>query len=192
MRRLGSVWVVPVVILVVLVVVGIWYISAYNKAVRLEKAAESAWANVEAALQRRFDLVPNLVETVKGYATHEKELFENVAKARQAYTGAGTRDEKIQAANMLSGFLPRLLAIAEAYPELKASENFRDLQVALEGTENRINVARQRYNDAVRQLNTYAKEFFGRYFCRKAGVKPAPYFEATEKAKTEVPQVKFD
>jgi len=195
MKNFGKAWVVLIVILVVLLLVGLavfsWYISGYNRAINLEKATERAWADIDATLQRRLDLVPNLVNTVKGYATHEKELFENIAKSREKYFQADNRAGQIQASNELSGFLSRLLMLQENYPELKASENFRDLQVALEGTENRINVARTRYNQAAEQLNAYTKQFFGSFFCRRAGVKPVEYFEATERAKTEVPEVKF-
>jgi len=195
MKNFGKVWVVLIVILAVLLLVGLgifsWYIKGYNRAVNLEKATERAWADIDAALQRRLDLVPNLVNTVKGYATHEKELFENIAKSREKYFQADSRAGQIEASNELSGFLSRLLMLQENYPELKASENFRDLQVALEGTENRINVARTRYNQAAEQLNAYAKQFFGSFFCRRAGVEPVEYFEATERAKTEVPEVKF-
>jgi LemA protein len=195
MKNFGKAWVVLIVILAVLLLVGLgifsWYIKGYNRAVNLEKATERAWADIDATLQRRLDLVPNLVNTVKGYATHEKELFENIAKSREKYFQADSRAGQIQASNELSGFLSRLLMLQENYPELKASENFRDLQVALEGTENRINVARTRYNQAAEQLNAYTKQFFGSFFCRRAGVKPVEYFEATERAKTEVPEVKF-
>jgi LemA protein len=195
MKNFGKAWVVLIVILAVLLLVGLgifsWYIKGYNRAVNLEKATERAWADIDATLQRRLDLVPNLVNTVKGYATHEKELFENIAKSREKYFQADSRAGQIQASNELSGFLSRLLMLQENYPELKASENFRDLQVALEGTENRINVARTRYNQAAEQLNAYAKQFFGSFFCRRAGVEPVEYFEATERAKTEVPEVKF-
>jgi LemA protein len=195
MKAFGKIWIVLVVILVVILLFGLgifrWYIGGYNRAVNLEQGAEKAWADIDAALQRRLDLVPNLVNTVKGYATHEKELFENIAKSREKYFQADNRASKIEASNELSGFLSRLLMLQERYPELKASENFRDLQVALEGTENRINVARTRYNQAAEALNSYTKQFFGSFFCRRAGVEPVEYFEATEKAKTEVPEVKF-
>lgn len=195
MRYFGKAWVALVAVLAVLLILGLavlgWYIGGYNKAVRLEQAAEKAWADIDAALQRRLDLVPNLVNTVKGYATHERELFENIAKSREKYFQADTRAGKIEASNELSGFLSRLLMLQERYPDLKASENFRDLQVALEGTENRINVARTRYNAAAQQLNSYAKEFFGSFFCKRAGVESVEYFEATERARTEVPDVKF-
>ena len=195
MKYFGKVWIVVVIILVALLLVGLgvfsWYINGYNRAVNLEKATERAWADIDAALQRRLDLVPNLVSTVKGYATHEKELFENIAKSREKYFQADSRAGKIEATNELSGFLSRLIMLQENYPQLKASDNFRDLQVALEGTENRINVARTRYNQAAEALNAYAKQFFGSFFCSRAGVKPVEYFEATERAKTEVPEVKF-
>jgi LemA protein len=181
--------------LVVILVIGFgifgWYINGYNKAVNLEQGAENAWANIDAALQRRLDLVPNLVETVKGYASHEKELFENIAKSREKYFQADSRAGKIEASNELTGFLSRLLMLQENYPQLKASDNFRDLQVALEGTENRIAVARTRYNEAAKLLNSYSKEFFGSFFCKRAGVKPVEYFEATKQARTEVPKVEF-
>ena len=195
MRNLGKAWVVLVVILAVIVVFGIgifkWYIAGYNKAVRLDEAAKTAWSNVDAVLQRRLDLVPNLVETVKGYASHEKELFENIAKSREKYFQADTIGGKIEASNELSGLLSRLLMLQENYPQLRASENFRDLQIALEGTENRIAVARTRYNEAAKTLNAYAREFFGSFFCRRAAVKKVEYFEATDQAKTEVPKVAF-
>ena len=195
MKYFGKSWVVLIIVLAVLLLVGLgifrWYIGGYNKAVNLEQGAEQAWADIDAALQRRLELIPNLVNTVKGYATHEKELFENIANARTKYFNAGDRAGKIEASNQLSGFLSRLLMLQERYPELKASENFRDLQVALEGTENRINVARVRYNDAAKQLNAYSRQFFGAFFCKKAGVEPVEYFEATEQARTEVPKVEF-
>jgi len=195
MRNFGKTWVVLIAILIVILLVALgvfrWYVSGYNKAVNLEQGAEKGWADIDAALQRRLDLVPNLVSTVKGYAEHEKELFENIAKSREKYFQAGNRAGKIEASNELSGFLSRLLMLQENYPELKASENFRDLQSQLEGTENRINVARTRYNEAAKLLNSYTRQFFGSFFCKRAGVEKVDYFEATEQAKTEVPKVEF-
>lgn len=195
MRNFGKAWVVLVGVLIVLLLIGVgifsWYIGGYNKAVSLEQGAEKAWADIDTTLQRRLDLIPNLVETVKGYATHEKELFENIAKSREKYFQAGSRAGKIEATNQMSGFLSRLLMLQENYPQLKANENFRDLQVALEGTENRINVARTRYNEAARQLNTFYRQLFGSFFCKRAGVEKVEYFEASEQAKTEVPKVEF-
>lgn len=192
MRNYGKVWIgVTVAVLGLLLLFGLLYLRGYNKAVNLEQYAEKAWADIDAALQRRLDLVPNLVNTVKGYAEHEKELFESIAKSREKYFQAGNRGDKIEASNEMTGFLSRLLMLQERYPDLKANENFRDLQVALEGTENRINVARTRYNEAARQLNTYARQLFGSFFCKRAGVEKVDYFEATEQAKTEVPKVEF-
>ncbi len=195
MRDFGKAWVVLVIALAVILIIGLgilgWYIGGYNRAVNLEQGAENAWANIDAALQRRLDLVPNLVETVKGYASHEKDLFENIAKSREKYFQADSRAGKIEASNELSGFLSRLLMLQENYTQLRASDNFRDLQVALEGTENRIAVARTRYNEAAKLLNSYSRQFFGSFFCRRAGVEPVEYFEATGQAKTEVPEVKF-
>ena len=195
MRNDGKVWVVLVGVLVVLLLIGLmifgWYRGGYNKAVNLEEGAKTAWSNVDAQLQRRLELVPNRVSTVKGYASHEKELFENIAKSREKYFQSGSRAEQIEASNEMTGFISRLLFLTEAYPELKASENFLALQSQLEGTENRIAVARTRYNDAAKQLNSYKRQFFGRYFCRWAGVEAVDYFEASEQAKTEVPKVEF-
>jgi LemA protein len=195
MRNFGKIWIVLVAVLIVVLLIGLgvfrWYIGGYNKAVNLKEGADKAWADIDSALQRRLDLIPNLVSTVKGYAEHEKELFENIAKSREKYFQAGNRTEKIEASNQLTGFLSRLLMLQERYPDLKANQNFLDLQVALEGTENRINVARTRYNEAARQLNSYSRQFFGSFFCKRAGVEKADYFEATEQAKTEVPKVEF-
>lgn len=198
MRNSAKIWVVLVIILVAILVIGLgifrWYIGGYNKAIRLEEATRTAWGNVETTLQRRFDLIPNLVNTVKGYAEHEEEIFTSIAKSREKYFQAkqgGNRAGQIEAAGQLSGLLSRLLMLQENYPQLRASDNFRDLQTQLEGTENRINVARTRYNEAAKQLNSYTREFFGSFFCQRAGVKPVEYFEAGQQAKTDVPKVEF-
>ncbi|MGB2866502.1 MAG: LemA family protein [Sedimentisphaerales bacterium] len=195
MRNFGKTWIILIAILIVILLVALgvfrWYVSGYNKAVNLEQGAEKGWADIDAALQRRLDLVPNLVSTVKGYAEHEKELFENIAKSREKYFQSGNRAGKIEASNELTGFLSRLLMLQENYPQLKASENFRDLQTQLEGTENRIAVARTRYNEAAKLLNSYTRQFFGSFFCKRAGVEKVDYFEATEQAKSEVPKVEF-
>lgn len=165
-------------------------ISGYNKAVNLNEDVKNKWAQVENQLQRRYDLIPNLVETVKGYAGHEKEVFENIAAARTKYFSAGTRDEKVEAASGVERALSRLLVLREQYPDLKANQNFMSLQAQLEGTENRLSVERKRYNDAVTALNKYTRQFFGRMFTSWAGVEPAEYFKVEEGAK-EVPKVKF-
>jgi LemA protein len=177
---------------VLLVVVGfMWYVGGYNKAVRFDEAVTQAWADVDAQLQRRFDLVPQLVGAVKGVVQQERAVFGQIAEARTKYLNAQNPEGKIQASNMLSGLLPNLLALREAYPELKSNQNFLALQDQLEGTENRISVARTRYNEAVQTLNTYSRKVFGSYFCKKAGVEAREPFEATEQAKTQVPQVNF-
>ncbi len=183
-----------VIVLIVLAVVllGGFFIvwGGYNKAIRFDEAVQERWAQVENVLVRRFDLIPNLIETVKGYATHEKELFENIAEARTKYFQLGSIAEKAKNASQLQGSLSRLLLLREQYPQLKANQNFLKLQDQLEGTENRIAVERKRYNEAVRAVNTYARSFFGKSFCNMAGVEKAEYFEATEQQKA-APKVKF-
>ena len=195
MRNYGKALAVLIGLIVILLLIGLgvfmWYIGGYNKAVNLEQGVQQAQADIESNLQRRMDLVPQLVETVKGYTEYEKGLFENIAKSREKYFQANTIAGKMEANNEIGGFLSKLLMLQERYPDLKANESFRDLQNQLEGTENRINVARIRYNDAARQLNAYNREFFGSFFCKKAGVEPVEYFETTEQAKTEVPKVEF-
>jgi len=181
---------VLVVLLVGGLIVGGSAIGGYNKAINLDTQVKQAWAQVENQLQRRFDLIPNLVETVKGYAAHEKELFENIANARTQYFQAKSPADKVQAAGQVEGLLSRLLVLRETYPELKANQNFMDLQAQLEGTENRIAVARRNYNEAVGSLNRYVRAFFGRMFSGWAGVKEAEFFKVEEAAKA-APEVKF-
>jgi LemA protein len=199
MRNRGSagslvaVLVIGILALVLLVglAVFMWYKAGYDKAVRLDETAKEAWGNVDAQLQRRFDLVPQLVETVKGIVRQEQVVFGQIAEARTKYMNAQTPEGKMQASNMLSGLLPNLLALREAYPELRSNQNFLALQDQLEGTENRISVARTRYNEAVKTLNAFARSLFGPFFCKKAGVEARAPFEASEQAKTEVPKVDF-
>lgn len=168
-------------------------VSGYNKAVRLDENVGGAWAQVENQLQRRYDLIPNVVETVKGYADHESDLFKHLADARKAYFQAsqsGSRTDKFAAANTLGGVVSRLLVFQEKYPDLKAQQQFQTLIVELEGTENRIAVERKRYNDAVRAVNTYKRGFFGRMFCGWAGVEASEYFEVPKEAQA-APKVDF-
>ena len=131
-----------------------WAIGEYNKVIAMDENVKASWAQVENQLKRRYDLIPNLVETVKGYARHEKELFENIAEARTKYFQAKDVKGKIQASNQLEGVLSRLLLLKETYPQLKANESFLKLQDSLEGTENRIAVERKRYNESVQLVNT--------------------------------------
>ena len=178
-------------ILLLLIFVGIKsYIGGYNKVVAMDENVKGNWAEVENQLKRRYDLIPNLIETVKGYASHEKELFQYIADARTKYFSAGTVKDKIASSNQLEGVLSKLLLLREQYPQLKANESFLKLQDSLEGSENRIAVARKRYNDAVQILNTYIRTFFGRFFAGFAGVSSAEYFEVSETEQV-VPQVKF-
>jgi len=164
--------------------------GGYNKTIELEEGVNSQWAQVENQLKRRYDLIPNMVETVKGYATHEKELFVQIAEAHKAFTAAPDRDGKVAASQALEGQLGRVLLLRETYPELKANEGFLKFQDTLEGTENRIAVERKRYNDAVKELNTYIRGFPGSIYAGMSGVKEAKYFEVQE-AEKAVPAVKF-
>lgn len=162
----------------------------YNKLIRLKVAVQEGLAQIDVQLQRRNDLIPNLVETVKGYASHEREALEAVVTARAAAVGANTVAEKASADNMLTGALRGLLAVAEAYPDLKASANFINLQEELAGTENKIAFARQRYNDQVRELNTAIETVPTRFVAGLAKAAKEEYFEAEDTAKA-VPKVQF-
>jgi LemA protein len=178
------------VLVVVAIIIGV-VIYGLNKVVRLDEAVDASWAQVENQLQRRNDLVPNLVNTVKGYAKHERGLFTNVTELRSQWAQARTRGEKIEAAQGMGSVLSRLLLVAENYPQLRASENFQTLQAQLEGTENRIAVERRRYNEAARGFNYYIRSIPGKYWASMRGLTtPKEYFEAAPKAK-EVPKVEF-
>ena len=179
-----------IVVVVLTIIFVVWAIGNYNRAVRLDEQVEARWAQIENQLQRRYDLIPNLVETVKGYATHERELFENIAKMRTLYFQSKSVGDKIKASQGLEGVLSRLLLLKESYPQLKANQSFLKLQDSLEGSENRIAVERKRYNDAVREVNTYRKTFFGRIFAAWVGVEEAAYYEPPEERK-ELPKVTF-
>jgi len=168
----------------------LWGVGQYNKVVSLDEQVKSQWAQVENQLKRRFDLIPNLVATTKGYAKHEKEIFEDIANARTKYFKADSVEGKVAAANGFEQALSRLLMLQERYPDLKANESFLKLQDSLEGTENRIAVERKRYNDAVRRLNTYRRTVVGRFIAALAGVEAAKYFETPE-PEQQVPKVKF-
>ncbi|MCC6346435.1 MAG: LemA family protein [Nitrospirales bacterium] len=172
------------------VIIGGWVIGQYNRVIAMDEQVKAQWAQVDNQLKRRYDLIPNLVETVKGYAAHEKGIFENIAQARTQYFQAKTPAEKIQASQQLEGFLSRLLVLRETYPQLKANESFLKLQDSLEGTENRISVERKRYNEAVQALNAYRRSFAGRFIAALAGVDEAKYFE-TPAAEREAPKVNF-
>ncbi|MBN2199496.1 MAG: LemA family protein [Candidatus Aminicenantes bacterium] len=180
-------------LVVLLLIGGAFFVSGYNKAAQMEETVRKAWGNVENVLQRRFDLIPNLVETVKGYASHEEEIFTRVAEARSAYQSAVTPKDKIAATNAMEGALSRLLAVVENYPDLKASENFLRLQDELAGTENRIAVERNRYNEEAEIFRSYSRSLIGGLFIKIRGIdwEKYDYFQAAEGAQT-APQVKFD
>ena len=164
---------------------------SYNRLVSLREAIDGAWAQVENQLQRRNDLIPNLIEVTKGYAAHEKGIFEAVANARARMLSAGTsRDATIAASGELSSALSRLLAIAERYPDLKADQQFARLSDELAGTENRIATERRRYNEVVQEYNTLAKTFPAVITAKVMGFTEQKYFEAPAAAQ-QVPQVKF-
>lgn len=179
-----------IIVLAVLVLLGISAIGSYNNLVQLNESINGKWSQVDVQLQRRADLIPNLVATVKGYATHEQEILNNLADARSKLVGAQGVADKAAANEELSSTLSRLLVIVENYPTLKADANFRQLQDELAGTENRIAVARKDYNDAVQIYNAKIKTFPNSIWAGMLGFSPRDYFQADESAKT-VPQVKF-
>jgi LemA protein len=162
----------------------------YNRIVTEEQAVESAWSQVENQLQRRADLIPNLVEVVKGYARHEKGVFDDIANARAAMLGASSRADKIQTANQFEGAISKLMSITEAYPQLKADANFQRLMDELAGTENRLAVERKRYNEAVQQYNTDIRGIPGAWWAKIGGFQAKEYFKAESGAKA-VPKVSF-
>jgi LemA protein len=182
---------VAVVLLVVAGSIVGWAISANNNFVTLQETMKSSWGQVEVVLQRRYDLIPNYVNTVKGYAKHEKETLEEVTRYRSQWASAKTPDEKIKAASLLEGSLAKVSLIVERYPDLKASQNFRDLQFELAGTENRISVERQRYNDSVRAYNTAVRRVPASIIAGMRGFAVSDaYFESSAPAK-EAPKVEF-
>jgi LemA protein len=185
---LGAVVVIGIVIALVL---GGGYYSAKNQMVTLNETIKSDWAQVDVVLQRRADLIPNLVETVKGYAAQEQTVYDDIAKARAAMAGAHTPTDKIAANGQLDSALSRLLVVVENYPQLRSNENFLRLQDELAGTENRIAVERKRYNDAIQEYNTYIGKFPQSIYAGWAGFhRNDAYFQATE-ASREVPKVAF-
>ena len=192
-------WIVLGIIVLVVIIIYSMFKGTYNDMVTMSEAVDEQWSQVENVYQRRADLIPNLVNTVKGYATHEKETLEKVIEARSKATSvnvdANNLDpqalQKFQAAqDGLSQALSKLMVVVERYPDLKANENFLDLQAQLEGTENRIAVERRKFNERVRAYNTYIKKFPNNIFSGMFGFKEKPYFKAKEGAET-APEVKF-
>ena len=188
-----------IILVAVIAALAMWAISAYNGMVKMDESVSTAWSNVENQYQRRTDLIPNLVNTVKGYAAHEKETFEAVVSARSKATqmtidADNLTPEKLQqyqkAQGEIGAALGRLLAITENYPELKANENFKELQAQLEGTENRISVERRNFNEVARTYNTSIRTFPKTIIANMCGFDKRPYFEAEEGA-NKAPEVNF-
>ena len=178
-------------IIILIIVIPFMYLKGtYNSLVTMDESVKGAWAQVENQLQRRYDLIPNYVETVKGYAAHEKEVFVKVTEARSRVAGAGSVSDKIQANNSLSSALSRLLVVVERYPELKANTNFIRLQDELAGTENRLAVERRRYNETVKAYNIKIRRFPTNIFAGMFGFEKATFFEVP-KERQEAPKVKF-
>lgn len=179
------------VVIAVIAVIGFWVMAVYNSLVKLRNFMQEGWSGIDVQLKRRFDLIPNLVETVKGYATHEQQTLQNVINARSAVTSAGNDPEKrLEAENVLTGTLRSLFAVAEGYPDLKANENFLGLQKELSEIEDAIQMARRYYNGTARNLNTSIQRFPAVLIARQLGFKEAPFFEADEEIK-QAPKVSF-
>ena len=178
-----------VILLVIIAVIVLWVIAIFNGLVRMRQRVKEAWADIGVQLKRRYDLIPNLVETVKGYAAHEREVLEKVVQARSAAMNAKTVGEHGQAENMLSGALKNLFALSEAYPNLRASENFAKFQDELSDTENKIQAARRFYNTNVMELNTKTEQFPSNLIANMFGFKKEQFFElavATEREPVKV------
>ncbi|MGI6034105.1 MAG: LemA family protein [Coriobacteriales bacterium] len=184
----GTIALIVIVVIVVILVIAL--IAMYNNFVRLRNKVDNAWAQVEVQLQRRFDLIPNLVETVKGYAKHESSTLEAVTQARSQVASAGTPEERMKAENVLTDTLRSLFAVAEAYPDLKANQNFQQLQSQLEETEDKISYMRQSYNDVVMDYNNSIQTFPAVLFAGMFGFKQRELFDA-DQAADQAPKVQF-
>ena len=180
-----------IIVLVVLALIVLWIIAAYNRLIALTNRAKEAWADIAVQLKRRYDLIPNLVETVKGYAAHESNAFENVTKARSAAMGATSTADKAQAENQLSGALKTLFAVSEAYPDLKANQNFLQLQQELGDTEDKIQAARRFYNTTVMALNIALQSFPSNIIASSFKFKQMDLFELAEADAAEPVKVQF-
>ena len=179
------------IVLIIAAVLIIWFIATYNVLIVRRNRVKESWSDIEVQLKRRYDLIPNLVNAVKGYAAHEKGVFEEVTRARSAAISAKTPQEHGQAENMLTDALKHLFAVAEAYPQLRASENFRELQMELSDTENKIQAARRFYNSTVMDLNTSVEQFPTNLVAGMFGFKKEEFFDLEEGAAQEAPTIKF-
>jgi len=179
------------IVIIAVVAVVFWFVAVYNSLIRLRNQTDEAWSDIDVQLKRRYDLIPNLVESVKGYAKHERELFEKVTQARAAAMGAKSIEDKGKAENMLSGTLKSLFAVAENYPELKANENFLKLQDELSDTENKIQAARRFYNGNVRDINIRIESFPSNIVASMFNFGKREFFELEEEAAKEPVKVQF-
>ena len=179
------------IVLGIVVLLFLWIVGTYNGLVRLKNRTKEAWADIDVQLKRRYDLIPNLVEIVKGYAAHEKEVFEKVTAARSRAMGAETMKERAEAENILSDTLKTLFAVSEAYPDLKASANFLELQRELTDTEDKIQAARRFYNGNIRDLNIKIESFPANLVASSLGFQKIELFELEEAVEREAPSVKF-
>jgi LemA protein len=183
--------VVLIVLIGLAVIIGLWFVAVFNGLIRLRNQVDEAWAQIDVQLKRRYDLIPNLVNTVKGYATHERELFERVTQARANAIAAGSVGEHAKAENVLTAALRSVFAVAENYPNLKANENFLALQEELSSTENKISFARQHYNETVRLYNTRQQIFPNSAVAAMTNHKLREMFEVVDTAQREAPKVSF-
>ena len=188
---MGKGLIVIIIVVLIVLVVGGQYIGVKNTLVSKNEAVKGAWSQVDIVLQRRADLIPNLVETVKGYAKQEQTVFDDIAKARSALLSARNPSDKIAANNQLDGALGRLLALSENYPQLKSNENFLRLQDELAGTENRIAVERQRYNRVLEDYNVYVRQFPNSIWANLAGFHPKNEYYTAEPGSKVAPKVDF-
>lgn len=180
-----------IVLIAIVVIIALWLIAVYNGLIRLKNQTDEAWSDINVQLKRRYDLIPNLVETVKGYATHEQSVLENVTRARNLAMNASGTEAKAEAENALSETLKSLFAVSENYPQLRASENFAKLQDELSDTENKIQAARRFYNGNVRDLNIKIQVFPTNLFAQQLGFKTRDFFEVTDATQKEVVKVQF-
>jgi LemA protein len=177
---------IGLILIIIIAVLAVWIIAIYNGLIRLKNQVDEAWSDIEVQLKRRYDLIPNLISTVKGYAAHEKEVFEKVTEARTRAMGAGTAEDKAQAESALSGTLKTLFAVAENYPDLKANQNFLELQRELTDTEDKIQASRRFYNGNVRDFNIKIEVFPNNIFAGMLGFVKREFFDMDEKEKENV------
>jgi LemA protein len=179
------------ILLALVVVAGLWAISIYNGLVRRKNVVAEAWSGIDAQLKRRADLIPNLVETVKGYASHERQTFDELAQLRSTGQGQADVAQRAQTEQAITAAIGKVMAVAEAYPELKASENFQQLQKDLADTEDQIQLARRYYNGAVRDYNVMIEQFPSNLIAGFGSFKPAPFFQIENEADRAAPKVSF-